>query len=97
MIINKPDRKKLAARIRNKFRLLLAEKATKEEHSISYRDVQRATGIDASTIADWANNAVKRYDADKLAALCEYFNCSIGDLIEYVPPKQETKPSKKAE
>lgn len=91
MMVNKQDRKKLAERIRNKFRILLAEKETRDGKTISYRDVQRETGIDASTLSDWANNAVKRYDADKLAALCEYFGCGVGDLIEYSPPPQKAK------
>jgi putative transcriptional regulator len=73
-------------RIANRFRVLLAEKATREQHSIAINDVQRETGIAWSTLNSWANNQVTRYDAPVIQALCEYFNCQVGDLLIY---KQE--------
>jgi putative transcriptional regulator len=70
-------------RIANRFRVLLAEKATKEQHSIAINDVQRETGIAWSTLNSWANNQVTRYDAAIISALCVYFNCQVGDLLVF--------------
>jgi DNA-binding Xre family transcriptional regulator len=61
---------------------------------VSYGDVQRVTGIDRSALYDWGHNRVRRYDAVTLAALCEYFHCTIGDLLVYTcPPSEKSKTS----
>lgn len=74
----------MTGKIANRFRVLLAEKATREQHSIAINDVQRETGIAWSTLNSWANNQVTRYDAPVIQALCEYFNCQVGDLLVYM-------------
>lgn len=76
----------MTCKIVNRFRILLAEKATQELHNIAINDVQRETGIAWSTLNAWANNKVTRYDASIIQALCDYFNCQVGDLLVY---KQE--------
>jgi len=77
----------MTGRITNRFRILLAEKATREQHSIAIIDVQRETGIAWSTLNSWANNQVTRYDAPVIGALCEYFNCQVGDLLIFEKQK----------
>lgn len=74
----------MTGRITNRFRMLLAEKATKEQHSISIKDVQRDTGVAWSTLNSWANNRVTRYDALVIQTLCGYFNCQVGDILVLV-------------
>lgn len=71
----------MTGRVANRFRMLLAQKATREQHSIAINDVQRQTGIAWSTLNAWANNQVTRYDAPVIQALCEYFDCQVGDLL----------------
>ncbi len=73
----------MTGKITNRFRILLAEKATRELHSIALNDVQRETGVAWSTLNAWANNQVTRYDASVIQALCDYFNCQVGDLLVY--------------
>jgi len=87
----------MASKIRNRFMTLLNEKGARESRRVTYKDVKEATGIDQSTLSDWARNTIRRYDADKIAALCEFFGCGVGDLLEYVPAAPETKerPKKK--
>ncbi len=46
-------------------------------------DVQRETGIAWSTLNSWANNQLTRYDAPVIKALCEYFDCQVGDLLVF--------------
>jgi len=69
--------------VRNRFKVLLANKELEEGRKITYQEIQSETGIDAGTLSAWANNRVTRYDADKIAALCDYFGISAGELLEY--------------
>lgn len=65
------------------FRILLAQKATKQQQNTALTDVQRETGIAWSTLNSWANNQLTRYDVPVIMALCEYFDCQVGDLPVY--------------
>jgi len=67
----------------NHFRILLAQKATKQQQNIALMDVKRETGIAWSTLNSWANNQVTRYDAPVIKAFCEYFDCQVGDLLVF--------------
>lgn len=71
----------MTEKISNRFRILLAQKATREQRNIALKEVGRETGIAWSTLNAWANNQVTRYDAPVIQALCEYFSCQVGDLI----------------
>jgi len=37
------------------------------------------------TVTRLYQETVERYEADALNILCSYFDCQIGDLLEYVP------------
>jgi putative transcriptional regulator len=67
--------------ISNKFGVLLAEKEATEKRNIPISEVARATGLMRQTLQSWANNTVTRYDAPVIDSLCNYFNCTPGDLI----------------
>ena len=67
--------------ITNRFRILLAEKETREQRRISLKEVQRQTGIAWGTLQSWANNKVTRFDTPVVVALCEYFECDLEDLL----------------
>ena len=73
----------MGGKVENRFRILLAQKATGEQRNIALTDVQRETSIAWSTLNSWANNKVTRYDAPVIQALCEYLNCQVGDLIVF--------------
>ena len=73
----------MTGKIVNHFRILLAQKATRQQQNIALLDVHRETGIAWSTLNSWANNHVTRYDAPVIQALCEYFDCQVGDLLFY--------------
>ena len=64
----------MTEKISNRFRILLAQKATREKRNIALKEVGRETGIAWSTLNAWANNQVTRYDAPVIKALCEYFS-----------------------
>ncbi len=74
---------KSSKKIFNRFRSLLSQKSVQEGKVISIREVSRRTSIDATTLSDWQNNKITRYDAKKIAVLCDFFDCTPGDLIVY--------------
>jgi putative transcriptional regulator len=73
----------LTGTIINRFRLLLAEKEMREKRHIPLTEVKRQTGIAWTTLQSWANNDVTRFDAPVIAALCDFLDCEVGDLIQY--------------
>lgn len=74
--------------IRNRFKIVLAEKETRDKRSYSYREICAITGIATSTLTDWAKGNAKYYAGDTLAALCHFLECKPGDLLEYIPPAE---------
>ena len=68
--------------IRSHMRILLAAKSQHEGRTISLREVQRDTEVPISTIMGMANNTIKRVPLAELNALCDYFDCDIGDLLK---------------
>lgn len=78
--------------IRNRFKIALAEKETREGRRYTYLEIQAATGIATSTLTDWARGRTKYFSADTLAGLCAFLDCLPGDLLEYVPGGEPTPP-----
>ena len=59
------------------------------EKRITQAELARQTGIRPSTISDIYNEMTERLNINHLDKICEYLDCSITDLIEYVPNKQK--------
>ena len=71
--------------IRFKLAALHAEKAFREKRRIEWREVAAATGIHASTLSRMLSTPGYNAKTDNLNALCRFFGCTIGELVEYVP------------
>ena len=54
------------------------------EHKKRIADLQRDTGLARNTLAGLYRDDVARIDRNTLNLLCGYFNCGVGDLIEWV-------------
>jgi putative transcriptional regulator len=52
---------------------------------LNIQDVCDKTGLARNTVAFLYHDKVKRVDYATLDVLCKLFNCSIADLLEYVP------------
>lgn len=50
-------------------------------------DVARATGISRNMLAKLYHDRARRIELDDLAALCAYFGCGVGDLLEMAAPR----------
>lgn len=72
--------------VNNRFAILLAEKRVKERRNISLAEVAEATGISRRALYAWENNSVNRFDTKVIDGLCRYFDVTMSDLLEYIPP-----------
>ena len=60
------------------------------ERKLSRADLVRLTGIRFNTISDMYHEIVVKIDVDYLDKICEALNCSLADLLEYVPNKRRS-------
>jgi putative transcriptional regulator len=58
------------------------------EHKKKISDVTRDTGINRGTLTRMYYEDAERVDLDVLDILCQYFGCSIQELLEPEQPKQ---------
>ncbi len=54
---------------------------------ISINKLMRDTNTDFKVLKRLISGELVRIDIFVLARLCDYFNCSINDIIEYIPEK----------
>ena len=71
--------------IKNHFTQVFLAKQQQEGRRITLQEMHRDTGIAWSTLQRWEKGEVDRFDAAVLSALCGYFDCGVGDILEYVP------------
>ena len=74
--------------IRSKLKLLIAEREVEHAERITYESLGLAVELSKNTLARLAENKTDRVDFTTIDKLCTYFNCTIGDLLEYVPEKK---------
>ena len=74
----------MAAMIRIKLKQLLDEKAFKERARITLNDVAKATGISRPTLTRIANVPGYNTNTETISALCKYFRCEPGELLQFI-------------
>lgn len=52
-----------------------------EDRGISQNQLAKDTGISVETIRNFKNNKTTRVSFDVLEKVCNYLNCSIGDVM----------------
>jgi putative transcriptional regulator len=55
------------------------------EKKMKVADVARETGLHRHTVTALYKETAKRVELDAIDALCELFNCSVGELFERIP------------
>ena len=53
------------------------------EHKERIADLQRATGLARNTLSGLYREDVARIDLATLDAICQHYECSVGDILEY--------------
>ena len=67
--------------VRSNLRVLTAQKSQRERRRISLRTVAAETGISRYTVYAFANDTLNEYPKEVVARLCNYFDCTVGDLL----------------
>lgn len=62
-----------------------------KKYGMSKNKLSHRAEMQRTQINHYCNNSITRLDVDVLARICTVFNCSIGDLLEFVPPEKEEK------
>jgi len=71
--------------LRYKVRELLAEKCFVENRRVTFKELSEESGISRQTLTRMVNQRGYITGTDILDKLCEYFNCGIGEVVEFVP------------
>lgn len=71
--------------IRFKLKEMIAKKEFSDGERVTVGAVAEATGIHRMTISKLINHRGSNTGTDNLNKLCEFFDCKVEDLIEYVP------------
>lgn len=58
------------------------------KEGISKNKLSHKAEMQRSQINNYCNNNISRLDIDVLARICTVLNCTIGDLLEFVPPEE---------
>jgi len=58
------------------------------ERKLKLVDVARETGLHRNTITLLYDESASRVDLDAINKLCNFFNCSIEQLFEYIPDEK---------
>lgn len=64
----------------SKLNLLMAERKIR-----SINKLAKDTGVSSPALGRLYDGSNIRIDYSTIEALCRYFNCAIGDLLEYIP------------
>lgn len=71
--------------IRNRLKILLAER------DLNYTKLSKMTGISVNALSKMGKNrgtGAKQITYDVLEKLCKSLNCSVGDLLVYIPDEE---------
>jgi putative transcriptional regulator len=77
--------------IRNRFKILLAQKEVKDGRTYTYEEIYKATGVSPTSLTNYANGRVSRFDAVTITALCDWLDCELSDLLEYPPAVRQAE------
>lgn len=67
----------------------LDNKSFKEKRKITLAEVSKQTGISRATLTRIANTPGYACTTETINALCKYFECEPGELLQYIPDEEE--------
>lgn len=76
----------------NRLPALIGKKQNETNAVIDVSALSEATGVSRTTIYNWLEGKMRRFDADTIEAFCAYFGCNVGDLLIY-EPKESPEPT----
>lgn len=74
--------------MRSQLRTLVRRREDETGKRISIRSIARATELNEYTVRGFYNSTLSEYPGRAIAALCQHFECGVGDLLtlEDTPP-----------
>lgn len=82
--------------VRSKLKLLIQERNIERmrrgKKTLTTRQIADLAGIAHSTLTGLTANRMKGVQFDTLQALCRFFNCTPGDILEYRPENEDFRP-----
>lgn len=70
--------------LRFKLKELIADKSFKEDRRITIAEIAEECEVNRMTLSKIANKKGCTTNTDNLDKLCQYFDCAIEDLVEYI-------------
>ena len=67
--------------VKSNLAILLAERQKRDGKRTSLRRIARETGIPEYTVRGFANDTLSEYPRKAITALCNYLDCTPGDLL----------------
>ncbi len=72
--------------IRFRIKELIADKEFREKRKITLQEVAAEAGVNRTALSKMMNPSYEYSTTTRaIDALCEYFECEVGDVIVYVP------------
>lgn len=59
------------------------------QHKMTRKDLAIKANIRPNTVSALYDETIQRLDKDMLNEICKVFNCSISDVLEYIPDENE--------
>lgn len=63
-------------------------------NKMTQKELADLTGIRPATVSALYHETIKRIDVEHMEQLCKAFNCTLGDLFEYIPDETNKPPSR---
>ena len=70
--------------IRYRLRELMADYQFRKGSRLTFDELAKETGIHRTTLSKIANLRSYNTTTDNIDSLCKFFNCQVGDLMQYV-------------
>ncbi len=71
--------------VKSKLKLLIAQREIATGEKMTYESLAADVGLSKTTLNRLTEGKTDRVDFLTLDKLCRYFDCTIADLLEYVP------------
>ena len=62
-----------------------------QKKGLSKNKFSQRAEMQRTQLNHYCNNTVTRLDIDVLGRICTVLDCSIGDLLEFLPPEPDSK------
>ncbi|MGJ8670828.1 MAG: helix-turn-helix domain-containing protein [Oceanococcus sp.] len=70
--------------IRFRLKELMADKEFREGRVVTLAEIAKETGMHRATLSKIANERGYSTGSDNIDRLCTYFDCEVGDIMEYI-------------